>query len=60
MKNLAVKQLDERDEEFAETLINLGMRRYVARTLAYLRNVNEAKETLRREPACTSQKLALQ
>ncbi len=43
MKNFAVKQLDERDEEFAETLINLGMRRYVARTLAYLRNVNETK-----------------
>lgn len=43
MKKLAVKQFDEKDEEFAEVLINLGMGRNTARTLAYLRSVNEAK-----------------
>ena len=41
MKALNVKQLDEKDEEFAEALINLGMNRNVARTLADLRNVSE-------------------
>ena len=41
MKTLNVKQLDEKDEEFAEALIDLGMNRNVARTLAYLRNVSE-------------------
>lgn len=42
MKNLDVKQLDEKDEEIADALISLGMSRYVARTLAYLQNVNES------------------
>lgn len=41
MKSLNIKQLDEKDEEFAEALINLGMNRNVARTLAFLRNVSE-------------------
>jgi predicted transcriptional regulator len=41
MKSLNIKQLDEKDEEFAEALINLGMNRNVARTLAYLRNVSK-------------------
>lgn len=42
MKALDVKQLDERDEEIANALISLGMSRYVARTLAYLQNADEA------------------
>lgn len=42
MKALNVKQLDEKDEEIADALISLGMSRYVARTLAYLQNVNES------------------
>lgn len=43
MKNLAMKQLDEKDKEFAKALINLGIDRNIARMLAYLRNMNEAK-----------------
>ncbi len=42
MKTLTIKQLDKKDEEIASTLISLGMSRYVARTLSYLQNVNEA------------------
>ncbi len=42
MKTHDVRQLDEKDEEIAEALISLGMSRYVARTLAYLQNVDEA------------------
>ena len=41
MKALNIKQLDEKDEEFASALIDLGMNRNVARTLAYLRNVSK-------------------
>ncbi len=41
MKTLYVKQLDEKDEEIADALISLGMSRPVARTLAYLQNVDE-------------------
>jgi predicted transcriptional regulator len=37
-----VRQLDEKDEEIAELLISLGMSRHAARTLTYLRNVDEA------------------
>jgi predicted transcriptional regulator len=41
MKNLNLKQVDEKDEEIADALISMGLSRPVARTLAYLRNVNE-------------------
>jgi predicted transcriptional regulator len=41
MKTLTIRQLDEKDEEIASTLISLGMSRYVARTLSYLQNENE-------------------
>jgi predicted transcriptional regulator len=41
MKTLKMKQLDEKDEEIADTLISLGMSRPVARVLSYLKNVNE-------------------
>lgn len=42
MKKLDIKQLDEKDEEIAGTLISFGMSRPVARILSYLQNVNEA------------------
>lgn len=42
MKNISMKQLDDKDEEIAVALISLGMNRYVARTLSYLQNVDEA------------------
>lgn len=42
MKKLDIKQLDEKDEKLADALISLGMNRHVARTLAYLQNVDEA------------------
>ena len=42
MKAIDVKQLDDKDEEIADALISLGMNRSVARTLAYLQNVDEA------------------
>jgi len=42
MKNISMKQLDDNDEEIADVLISLGMNRYVARTLSYLQNVDEA------------------
>ncbi len=41
MKNLAVKQFDEKEEEIVDGLISLGMNRPVARVLAYLQQVNE-------------------
>ncbi len=41
MKTLTIRQLDKKDEEIANTLISLGMNRYVARTLSYLQNENE-------------------
>lgn len=40
MKTLNIKQLDEKDEEIADTLISLGMSRNIATTLAYLQNMN--------------------
>jgi predicted transcriptional regulator len=43
MKNLHVKQLDEKDEEIADTLISLGMSRNAATALSYLQNTNSAK-----------------
>ena len=36
-----MKQTDEKNEEIADALISLGIRRTVARTLSYLRNKNE-------------------
>jgi len=41
MKKLDIKQLDEKDEEIADALISLGLSRLVARTLAFLKSVNE-------------------
>ena len=42
MKNYEFKVLDEDDHMFIKTLSNLGMPRYVATTMAYLMNVDEA------------------
>lgn len=42
MKNLNIKQLDEKDEEIADALISLGMSRNAALTLAYMQNSNSA------------------
>ena len=42
MRNVIVKQLDEKDEEIADALIAIGMSRNIARTLSYLKNVDEA------------------
>jgi predicted transcriptional regulator len=42
MKTLKMKQLDEKDEEIADTLISLGLGRNVAMTLAYMQNTNAA------------------
>jgi len=42
MKNISMKQLDDKDEKIADALISLGMSRPVARTLSYLQDVNEA------------------
>ncbi|HUW67345.1 MAG TPA: ArsR family transcriptional regulator [Candidatus Nanoarchaeia archaeon] len=41
MKNQSVRVLDLADEEFADTLIGLGLKRNVAKTLTYLKNVDE-------------------
>ena len=41
MKNLAVKHFDEKEDEIVDDLITLGLSRPVARTLAYLQQVNE-------------------
>ncbi len=42
MKRLQIKQLDNEDEEIVDALIALGLSRPIARTLAYLQQVNEA------------------
>jgi predicted transcriptional regulator len=42
MKTIDVRQLDEKDEEIADALISLGMKRPAARTLTYLQNLGEA------------------
>jgi predicted transcriptional regulator len=42
MKTIAVKQLDKKDEEIADSFVSMGMSRPVARTLAYLMHVDEA------------------
>ena len=41
MKKLTVPVLDEKDKEFVETLVNVGLKRNVAKTLVYLANVDE-------------------
>jgi len=41
MKSLSVNVLDKADEEFADTLIELGLKRNVAKVLTYLKNVTE-------------------
>jgi predicted transcriptional regulator len=42
MKTIKMKQLDKKDEEIADALISLGMRRSAAMTLAYMKNTNSA------------------
>jgi predicted transcriptional regulator len=42
MRNAIIKQLDEKDEEIADALMDIGMSRNIARTLSYLHNVDEA------------------
>ncbi|MCE8425670.1 MAG: ArsR family transcriptional regulator [Candidatus Methanoperedens sp.] len=42
MKSFKIKQFDEKEEEIADALISLGLGRSVARTLAYLQNLDEA------------------
>ena len=42
MKMRDIKQLDDKDEDLADDLISLGMTRPVARTLCFLRDMNEA------------------
>ncbi len=42
MKTSKIKQLDEKDEEVADTLISLGISRNAAMTMAYLQNMNAA------------------
>jgi predicted transcriptional regulator len=41
MKSLSVNVLDKSDEEFADTLIELGLKRNVAKVLTYLKNVKD-------------------
>jgi len=36
-----IRQIDEKNEEIADTLISLGMRRPIARVLSYLKNGDE-------------------
>ncbi len=42
MKNLKIKQLDEKDEEIVDILMSLGMSRPTAMVLGYLQNMNSA------------------
>jgi predicted transcriptional regulator len=41
MKNQSVSVFDGSDEEFAVTLMGLGLKRNVAKTLTYLKNMDE-------------------
>ena len=43
MKDLAVKVLDEADEEFVEILIKQGLKRKTAKVLAYLKCADKVK-----------------
>lgn len=40
MKNLKIKQLDEKGEEIADALISLGLSRNISMSLAFLQNMN--------------------
>jgi predicted transcriptional regulator len=42
MKKLNINQFDEKEEEIADILISLGMRKNVATTLAYMQNTKTA------------------
>jgi len=42
MKNLKIKQLDEKGEEIADALISLGLSRNISMSLAFLQNMNTA------------------
>ena len=44
MKPSTINVFDERDEEIAELLTARGMKRVVARTLVYLKNVESARQ----------------
>jgi predicted transcriptional regulator len=42
MKSLKIKQLDEKGEEIADTLMSLGLSRNISMSLAFLENMNTA------------------
>jgi predicted transcriptional regulator len=42
MKNLKIKQLDEKGEEIADALMSLGLSRNISMSLAFLENMNTA------------------
>ena len=42
MKKLNINQFDEKEEEIADALISLGMRKNAATTLAYMQNTKTA------------------
>ena len=42
MKNLKIKQLDEKGEEIADALMSLGLSRNISMSLAFLQNMNTA------------------
>jgi len=42
MKNLKIKQLDEKGEKIADALISLGLSRNISMSLAFLQNMNTA------------------
>ncbi len=57
---MLVKQIDETNEEIADTLISLGMRRPIARVLSYLKNGTEVTSVeLEKAQDCTSPKSVL-
>jgi len=61
MKSLSVNVLDKSDEEFADTLIDLALKRNVAKVLTYLKNVKEVtSRDLEMGSDCGSPKSALQ
>ncbi|MCL7475957.1 MAG: transcriptional regulator protein [ANME-2 cluster archaeon] len=41
MRNQSVSVFDGSDEEFADTLVGLGLKRNVAKTLTFLKNMDE-------------------
>ncbi|KCZ71000.1 putative transcriptional regulator [Candidatus Methanoperedens nitroreducens] len=45
MKTITIKQFNEKNEEIADMLMYLGMRRPIARILSYLKHVDEATST---------------